>query len=211
MDGAPGLHKRPVTRLWYRRIPEPVESDLLIERVMDPRIGTDELFAGLLPVESHDQSEGGPAANGAGQNSDESQGHGERSIAKSADAASNPSAANGLPAEWRDEWRTVPPAAPSLLLSGTSLLDARVPGPVLRPGCRYRVISLNNGVVGLAVATSSGEVATGYCAAVDLICIDSRFAARSATRQLGAAAGSLRAKVQRISWNLAQTTTSILS
>lgn len=210
MDGAPELHKRPVTRLWYRRIPESVDSDLLIERVMDPRIGTDELFAGLLTTDNGYQSEGGLAEDGAGQNPDDSQHRGERSIAKSADDATKPSESNGLPANWRDEWRTVPPSAPALLLSGTRLLDARVPGPVLRPGCRYRVISLNNGVVGLAVVTPDGEISTGYCAAVDLICIDSRFAARSATRQLGAAAGSLRTKVQRISWNVAQTTTSLL-
>lgn len=211
MDGARELHKRPVTRLWYRRIPESADSDRLIERVMDPRIGTDELFAGLLPVDSGHPSNGGPAEHDAGRNPGDSQNRGERRIATSPDSAPMPATSNGLPADWRDEWRIVPPAAPALLLSGTSLLDARAAGPVLRPGCRYRVISLNNGVVGLAVATPDGEVSTGYCAAVDLICIDSRFAARSATRQLGAAAGSLRAKVQRLSWNLAQTTTSLLS
>lgn len=207
MDGAYGLHKRPVTRLWYRRIPELADSDVLMERVMDPRIGTDELFAGLLPGPAGS----GSAASNAEQMPVDSQDGGERANGKPNHATAKMSTSNGLPADWRDEWRTVPATAPALLLSGTSLLDARVAGPVLRPGCRYRVVSLNNGVAGLAVATPNGEVSTGYCAAVDLACIDSRFAARSATRQLGAAAGSLRAKVQRISWNLAQTTTSLLS
>lgn len=211
MDGAHGLHKRPVTRLWYRRIPESANSEVLLGRVMDPRIGTDELFAGLLPVTSGHSSEDGSAAGDAKQMPVDAQDGGERTKDTPVHAVSNASTLNGLPADWRDEWRTVPATAPALLLSGTSLLDARVAGPVLRPGCRYRVVSLSNGVAGLAVATPNGEVSTGYCAAVDLACIDSRFAARSATRQLGAAAGSLRAKVQRISWNLAQTTTSLLS
>src|SRR5262249_10987593 len=76
-----------------------------------------------------------------------------------------------------EDWRTVPAGAPSLLLSATDLLDARSPGPVLRPGARYRVAGVQNGVVGLYVSDPDGDSGLGFCAAVDLICIDTRFAA----------------------------------
>ncbi len=211
MDGVHGLRKRPVTRLWYRRIPEPIGAHDLLDRVLDPDIGTDELFSGLLPDRiEHDngnaamerQTDPTPSAQVTTGDNDR--------FALRSEVKLTP-VLHGLPAGWQDEWRTVPATAPALLLAGSSLLDARVPGPVLRPGCRYRVVGLQNGVVALAVASPDGEVARGFCAAVDLGCIDSRFAARSATRQLGAAAGSLRSKVQRVSWSLAQTTSSLLS
>jgi hypothetical protein len=211
MDGVHGLRKRPVTRLWYRRIPEPIDAHDILDRVLDPGVGTDELFSGLLP--GRIEHNNGTAAKETRTDCtpseqisrDDSDHH-----AVQTDVKLTP-VLHGLPAGWQDEWRTVPATAPSLLLAGSSLLDARVPGPVLRPGCRYRVVGMHNGVVGLAVASPDGEIATGFCAAVDLACIDSRFDTRSATRQLGAAAGSLRSKVQRVSWNLAQTTTSLLS
>jgi len=74
-----------------------------------------------------------------------------------------------------DEWRTVPSSAPSLLLSATDLLDACNPGPVLRPGARYRIAGVQNGIVGLYVTEPDGASGLGFCAAVDLICIDARF------------------------------------
>ncbi|MER3438168.1 MAG: hypothetical protein C4346_11575 [Chloroflexota bacterium] len=211
MDGVHGLRKRPVTRLWYRRIPEPVDAHDILDCVLDPSVGTDELFSGLLS--DRIEPDNGNATVERRTGSTPSVQVASDDIDRNAlpkDAKPTP-VLNGLPAGWQDEWRTVPATAPSLLLAGSSLLDTRVPGPVLRPGCRYRVVGMHNGVVGLAVASAEGEVAIGFCAAVDLACSDSRFAARSATRQLGAAAGSLRTKAKRVSWSLTQTTTSLLS
>jgi hypothetical protein len=107
-------------------------------------------------------------------------------------------------------WRIVPDSAPSLLLSATDLLDARDPGPVLSPGARYRVASVQNGVVGLHVAAHDGEVGLGYCAAVDLICIDPRFSVQKPGRSFGFSAPQLKSKVQRITGSLSEAATSLL-
>jgi hypothetical protein len=109
-----------------------------------------------------------------------------------------------------DEWRTVPDSAPCLLLAATPLLDARIPGPVLHPGARYRIASVQNGVAGLYVVGSDGKTGLGYCAAVDLICIDGRFNSHKSGRIYGASANPFRSRMQRLSGGLSQATTSIL-
>ena len=70
------------------------------------------------------------------------------------------------------DWRWVPHNAPTLLLSETALLDGRRPGPILAPGCQYRVLTAVEGVVGLEVMQADGATASGYCNAVDLTCIE---------------------------------------
>jgi hypothetical protein len=113
-------------------------------------------------------------------------------------------------AEDQDEWRVVPETAPSLMLSATDLLDARNPGPVLRPGSRYRIGGVQNGIVGLYVTTPDGESGLGFCAAVDLICIDSRFHRYKSGRTLNVATSPIRSRVQRLTGGLSQATTSLL-
>src|SRR5215203_5915785 len=70
------------------------------------------------------------------------------------------------------DWRSVPHNAPTLLLSETALFDGRRPGPILAPGCQYRMLSAVEGVVRLEVMQADGAVASGYCNSVDLACIE---------------------------------------
>jgi hypothetical protein len=70
------------------------------------------------------------------------------------------------------DWRDSPRHCPVLLLSATTLLDARQPGPLLGPGTTYRIVSVNDGVVCLQVRTLDGQVGLGYCNAVDLMCYE---------------------------------------
>jgi hypothetical protein len=112
-----------------------------------------------------------------------------------------------------DGWRTVPNAAPSILLSATELLDARTPGPVLHPGVRYRIVAVKNGIVGLDVFDPTGEEGDsgfGYCSTVDLICIDRRFAGYQPGRGFDPAA-PFRSRVTRLTGSLSHATTSLLS
>jgi hypothetical protein len=76
-----------------------------------------------------------------------------------------------MPAPLTD-WRFVPRNAPTLLLAATALLDGRRPGPILAPGCQYRILSASDGVVGLEVRCADGLAAAGYCNAVDMVCIE---------------------------------------
>ena len=69
-------------------------------------------------------------------------------------------------------WRDSPRHCPVLLLSATTLLDARQPGPLLGPGTTYRIVSVTEGVVCLQVRALDGQVGLGYCNAVDLMCYE---------------------------------------
>ena len=69
-------------------------------------------------------------------------------------------------------WRDSPRHCPVLLLSSTTLLDARQPGPLLGPGTRYRIVTVNDGVVCLQVQALDGQIGLGYCNAVDLMCYE---------------------------------------
>ena len=70
------------------------------------------------------------------------------------------------------DWRDSPRHCPVLLLSATTLLDARQPGPLLGPGPTYRIVTVNDGVVCLQVQALDGQVGLGYCNAVDLMCYE---------------------------------------
>lgn len=112
-----------------------------------------------------------------------------------------------------DDWRTVPNAAPSILLSATELLDARTPGPVLHPGVRYRITGVQNGIVGLDVIDPTGEEGDsglGFCSTVDLICIDRRFAGYQPGRAFDPGA-PFRSRVTRLTGSLSRGTSSLRS
>jgi len=70
------------------------------------------------------------------------------------------------------DWRGAPRHCPILLLSMNPILDARLPGPLLGPGTRYRIVSVADGVVCLQVETLDGQISLGYCNAVDLMCYE---------------------------------------
>jgi hypothetical protein len=74
------------------------------------------------------------------------------------------------------DWRDAPKHCPVLLLSATALLDARNPGPILGPGKRYRILTINDGVAALEVAALDGHVGAGYCNAIDLTCVEPNIA-----------------------------------
>jgi hypothetical protein len=100
------------------------------------------------------------------------------------------------------EWRDAPAHCPVLLLSASSLLDARNPGPILGPGTRYRILTVDDGVVALKVAAIDGQVGLGYCNAVDLICFEPEIVYLRRDRQtgkLGTAKLGLNKLSQRIS------------
>jgi hypothetical protein len=67
------------------------------------------------------------------------------------------------------DWRDAPRHAPVRLLSSSTELDARLPGPILGPGTRYRILTQNDGLVTVEVEALDGQVAIGYCKAADLI------------------------------------------
>jgi hypothetical protein len=109
-----------------------------------------------------------------------------------------------------DEWRTVPMTAPSFLLSSTHLLDARSPGPILRPGSHYRVDGIRNGIVALRVAEPHGETGFGFCTAVDLICIDKRFGSGGVDSRAAASGNCVKMAALRLRETLSRATCSVL-
>jgi hypothetical protein len=70
------------------------------------------------------------------------------------------------------DWRDSPRHCPVLLLSANSLLDARNPGPLLGPGTRYRIVTVEAGIVCLQVDALDGRIGVGFCNAVDLMCYE---------------------------------------
>ncbi len=70
------------------------------------------------------------------------------------------------------DWRVVRRNAPTLMLAATSLLDGRKPGPILGPNCEYRVVSANDGVIGIEVRMADGVTEVGYGNSVDFMCIE---------------------------------------
>jgi hypothetical protein len=67
------------------------------------------------------------------------------------------------------EWRDAPRHCPVVLLCATAELDARLPGPILGPGTRYRIVAQTDGVVMVEVESLDGQFAIGHCKAVDLM------------------------------------------
>jgi hypothetical protein len=220
MDGAYVLRKRPKTRLWYRAISgrmtvaaRPAVDLLTTASDEDDLFAAEAAWAEILaeplaiaPAPAPDIAAAPPTLPVRQV----------RRLGRSEMAAQQtavlPSvvAASAAPTSIGGDWRIVPDAAPSLMLSATDLLDARNPGPVLRPGARYRIASVQNGVVGLHVAAVDGAVGLGYCAAVDLICIDARFNGHKPGRSFGEPATSFRSKVLRLTGGLSGAATSLL-
>jgi hypothetical protein len=213
MDGVHLLRKRQHTRLWYRQMPardEPSFGGALAR----PLTAAEEVAWAELLGETVDMpaapeptaqppDESAPAPQGPARRARRF-GRPEPSVASATDQTAVPRP------QVETEWRVVPEAAPSLLLAATELLDARTPGPVLRPGARYRVAGVQNGVVGLYVTDPDGESGLGFCAAVDLVCIDARFASYKMGRAFDAPPNPFRARIQRLTGGLSQATTTVL-
>lgn len=193
IDGIHGLRRRERTRLWYRAMPPAigipdhlraaiehaphltVTAPDLVEAVRIHAVFsghdafTDLLVSEALPAKVTDALiDVRPSAS-----AEERQSRMLRRLGAHLDI--EPIADETTPvstAEPLTDWRSVPRNAPTLLLSETALLDGRRPGPILAPGCRYRVLSAEEGVIGLEVMQADGAVASGYCNAVDLTCIE---------------------------------------
>jgi hypothetical protein len=217
MDGAFELRKRHKTRLWFRAMPDPIRTAAVPASAVTGAEADEAAWAELLADPSNDPVTVVPAPAPAPAVAPVP------AVAAAPLASvivapvarpSQPQPARGAATAQRraptlDEWRTVPEAAPSLLLSATDLLDARDPGPVLRPGTRYRVASIQNGIVGLHVGGADGEIGLGYCTAVDLICIDTRFGGPRTGRAFATPGSSFRATMARLTDGLTQATMSI--
>jgi hypothetical protein len=65
-------------------------------------------------------------------------------------------------------WRPYPSEAPSLILSATENLSARLMGPILSSGTRYRVVDCYNEVVAIEIERLGLPPMRGYCLAADL-------------------------------------------
>lgn len=194
VDGIHGLRRRERTRLWYRMLP-PVDlipehlraaiqnaphlsvtaPDLYevarVQAIQDSSIEFEDTFLGEWPadlpnVSIHDDFE---------LSSSERQTRLLRRLGSQFDPSAM-TAELESPEEQTQApltvWRIVTRNAPTLLLASTSMLDGRQPGPILGPGSEYRVLSAVDGIVGLEVRDETGVSATGYCNAVDLICIE---------------------------------------
>ncbi|MCC6790736.1 MAG: hypothetical protein IT336_03570 [Thermomicrobiales bacterium] len=191
IDGVHGLRRRARTRLWYRALP-PVESIAdhlrvaiehaphlavtapdLVDAVRVHPIHNDftDLLVGEWPSEEIDGDS--VIAEQPALSTEERQTRMLRRLGSQHDIAPVPAdpVVGDLPEPMTD-WRIVPRNAPTLLLASSALLDGRRPGPILAPGAKYRVLSAEDGVVGLEVMDGEGNSAAGYCNAVDLTCIE---------------------------------------
>jgi hypothetical protein len=193
VDGVHGLRRRERTRLWYRAlhpsdlIPDHIRAaiqnaphltvtapDLVeIARVQPVRGGVadeQDTFLGEWPADLPKDGEREDVTLSAHER--------QTRLLRRLGAQFDPTTMTAdlqLPAEPATaltDWRIVARNAPTLLLASTSMLDGRQPGPILGPGSEYRVLSADDGVVGLEVRNEGGAIATGYCNAVDLICIE---------------------------------------
>lgn len=194
IDGVHGLRRRARTRLWYRALP-PVDTiaehlrvaiehaphltvtapDLVdavrIHAVHANSNDFTDLLVGEWPSEEIDTDS--VVSQGPALSTEERQSRMLRRLGSQHDIAPVAVApiVTDIPEPLTD-WRFVPRNAPTLLLASTALLDGRRPGPILAPGNKYRVLSAEDGVVGLEVMDADGSSAAGYCNAVDLTCIE---------------------------------------
>jgi hypothetical protein len=168
IDGIDTLKRRERTRLWYRQQPKPVETASPLEVLANGKpvsavrivkaelapapVGTDRLVRESVSLSANLQK----ALEQVGEESG---------------APSSPQDKDALTA-----WRDAPMHCPVLLLSASPLLDARNPGPILGPGTRYRIMTLNDGVAALEVAALDGQVGAGYCNSIDLTCVEPNIA-----------------------------------
>jgi hypothetical protein len=189
IDGIDTLQRRERTRLWYRQQPEPVEEVSPLEalaqhRAISAAIGTDRLVRESVSLRANLQ----------------------RAVGETAGGAEPPAERATAPLT---SWRDAPTHCPVLLLSASSLLDARNPGPILGPGARYRILSLNDGIAALEVAALDGQVGAGFCNAVDLTCVEPNIAH---LRREGGSRGrqTARLNLNRLSQRLAGVTAALV-
>lgn len=201
IDGVDLLRKRARTRLWYRQRAEPVETISALETLAQggavsavriikgdpaPRsLGTDRLVRDSASLKANLR----------------------KAVGETADGIEQPSANPSAPA--LTDWRDAPSHCPVLLLSASTLLDARNPGPILGPGARYRIMSLKDGVAALEVASLDGHVGAGFCNSVDLTCVEPNIA--NLRREGGGIGrGTARLSLNRISQRLAGVTAALV-
>ena len=189
IDGTDTLQRRERTRLWYRQQSEPPKDISPLEAIAKHRaipaaIGTDRLVRESVSLRANLR----------------------RAVGETADGAELPAERATAPLT---SWRDAPKHCPVLLLSTSSLLDARNPGPILGPGARYRILSLNNGIAALEVAALDGQVGIGFCNAVDLTCVEPNIAH---LRREGGSRGrqTARLNLNRISQRLAGVTAALV-
>ena len=167
IDGIDTLKRRERTRLWYRQLPKPLETITALEalkakweadnptdeaEVTPVPAGTDRLVRESVSLSANLQK--------ALERADEEPASSLPQLAKEALTA----------------WRDAPTHCPVLLLSASPLLDARNPGPILGPGTRYRILTINDGVAALEVTALDGHIGAGYCNSVDLNCVEPNIA-----------------------------------
>jgi hypothetical protein len=150
-SAADTLARRERTRLWYRTEPRTAGEDQLISE---------------QPIADRIRGTGGLSRTG------------HLRALEALQASLDPADTDGAPAAETDigetltDWRDSPRHCPVLLLSASSLLDARNPGPLLGPGTRYRIVTVDAGIVCLQVDALDGSVGVGFCNAVDLMCYE---------------------------------------
>lgn len=189
IDGTDTLQRRERTRLWYRQQSEPPKDISPLEAIAKHRaipaaIGTDRLVRESVSLRANLQ----------------------RAVGETADGAEVPAERVTTPLT---SWRHAPTHCPVLLLSASSLLDARNPGPILGPGARYRILSLNDGIAALEVAALDGHIGAGFCNAVDLTCVEPNIAH---LRREGGSRGrqTARLNLNRLSQRLAGVTAALV-
>jgi hypothetical protein len=152
-----GLAKRERTRLWYRTGHDEDPQD----RVIAEQTSAPETASVGQQASGSRKERTGPLRSMETL----------QSALEKADTDSAPKAQSGEIKALTD-WRDAPRHCPILLLSANQILDARVPGPLLGPGTKYRIVTVTDGVVCLQVEALDGQVGLGYCNAVDLMCYE---------------------------------------
>jgi len=181
IDGVHGLRRRARTRLWFRALP-PVNTvpDHLreaIENAPHLTVTAPELVQAVrvhaIPVTHGGQTDSiireEPARIEHHLTSEERQ---ERMLRRLGNQHQLSGIAPRPQTAALTDWRVVRRNAPTLMLAATSLLDGRKPGPILGPNCEYRVVSANDGVIGIEVRMADGVTEVGYGNSVDFMCIE---------------------------------------
>lgn len=181
IDGVHGLRRRARTRLWFRALPKvdtvPDHLREAIENAPHLTVTAPELVQAVRVHAVHDSQPVGtdlliseePGRTEPLLSPEERQERLRRRLG-------NQHQMSGAPAQPQTtaltDWRVVRRNAPTLMLAATSLLDGRKPGPILGPNCEYRVVSANDGVVGIEVRMADGVTEVGYGNSVDFMCIE---------------------------------------
>lgn len=202
--GTDGLRLRHTSRLWYRQNPLPLQT---LSPEDDLTLGNPITTVQVARSETTSQKmtdqlvrESSPNTRGLEEI---------RAILDKAESQPSPASGNLDTTKALTEWRDAPMHAPVILLSASHILDARNPGPILGPGRHYRILSVNDGVVALQVATLDGQVGTGYCNAIDIICFEPDIASYRRERQTGKL-GTARLGLNKISQRISGVTATLI-